>query len=77
MGIQKKITLCAAVLLLLGLCAVFLLPKEERNSDAAMRIGAGDDSSGYLLAKILEQAPLLAVQAQQEEDVEAYTFQDC
>lgn len=75
-NIQKKIFLCGLALCLLGLCAVFLLPRERsRNPNAALRIGAGDDASGYLLERVLEQDPSLSAGAGPE--VEAYTFQDC
>lgn len=68
--------LCGLALLLLGLYAVFFMPQERlRNANAALRIGAGDDASGYLLEHILEQDPSLA--ADSSPDVEAYTFQDC
>lgn len=75
-SIQKKIVLCGLVLFLLGLCAVFLMPQERmRNTNAALRIGAGDDISGYLLERVLEQDPSLI--ADSSADIEAYTFQDC
>lgn len=61
---------------MLGLCAVFLMPRERtRNPDAALRVGAGDDASGYLLERVLTEDPSLA--AENSPDVEAYTFQDC
>ncbi|MCI9364585.1 MAG: hypothetical protein HFG17_10070 [Oscillospiraceae bacterium] len=46
-----------------------------RNTNAALRIGAGDDISGYLLERVLEQDPSLI--ADSSADIEAYTFQDC
>lgn len=76
MSIQKKITLCALLLLIAGLCAVFLLPRErDRNPDAALRAGAGDDASGYLLERVLEQTSGALIR--DETDLEAYAFQDC
>lgn len=75
-SIQKKILFCTLALFLIGLYAVFFMPQERmRNANAALRIGAGDDASGYLLERILEQDPSLA--ADSSPDVEAYTFQDC
>lgn len=59
-----------------SLCAVFLLPGErERNLNAVLRAGAGDDISGYLLERVLEQTPGALVR--DETDLEAYAFQDC
>ncbi len=75
-SIQKKIMFCGLALFLIGLYAVFFMPQERmRNANAALRIGAGDDASGYLLEQVLKQDPSLA--ADSSPDIEAYTFQDC
>ena len=70
MEIQKKI-------LLVVLSAMqFILPREnEKNAQAQLRIGAGDDISGYLVQEILSQQDS-PVQLS-EQSMEGYEFQDC
>ena len=54
----------------------FILPREnEKNAQAQLRIGAGDDISGYLVQEILSQqdSPVQLL----EQSMEGYEFQDC
>ena len=54
----------------------FILPREnEKNAQAQLRIGAGDDISGYLVQEILSQQDS-PVQLS-EQSMEGYEFQDC
>ena len=54
----------------------FILPREnEKNAQAQLRIGAGDDISGYLVQEILSQQDS-PVQLS-EQSMEGYEFQEC
>ncbi len=69
--------LLAGVGLVVVLSAMqFILPREnEKNAQAQLRIGAGDDISGYLVQEILSQQDS-PVQLS-EQSMEGYEFQDC
>lgn len=76
MVIQKKILLSAVGLIACLLASQILLPHEDlKNTNAQLRIGAGDDISGYLVNQILDQEDngiKLAV-----DSMEGYEFKDC
>ena len=56
MEIQKKILLAGVGLVVVLSAMQFILPREnEKNAQAQLRIGAGDDISGYLVQEILSQ----------------------
>lgn len=58
-----------------GLAAAILFPKEaEKNKDAVIRIGAGDDVSGILMKEIVDQ---FGEKYEVEEALESTSFQDC
>ena len=76
MEIQKKILLAGVGLVVVLSAMQFILPREnEKNAQAQLRIGAGDDLSGYLVQEILSQQDS-PVQLS-EQSMEGYEFQDC
>lgn len=76
MEIQKKILLAGVGLVVVLSAMQFILPREnEKNAQAQLRIGAGDDISGYLVQEILSQQDS-PVQLS-EQSMEGYEFQDC
>lgn len=71
----KKTAVFIVGFVLVGLMAAVLFPKEaERNKDAVIRIGAGDDVSGILMQEIVDQ---LGEKYKVEESLESTSFQDC
>lgn len=76
MEIQKKILLAGVGLVVVLSAMQFILPREnEKNAQAQLRIGTGDDISGYLVQEILSQQDS-PVQLS-EQSMEGYEFQDC
>lgn len=60
---------------MIGLGVTLLFPKEaEKNKDAVIRIGAGDDASGILMREIIAQ---FGEEYKVEEALESTSFQDC
>ena len=76
MDIQKKILLAGVGLVVVLSAMQFILPREnEKNAQAQLRIGAGDDISGYLVQEILSQQDSPVQRS--EQSMEGYEFQDC
>lgn len=75
MRIEKKIILFFIGFVLVGTLIAVYFPKEEkRNSDAVIRIGAGDDMSGILMEEVVAQ---LDGKYKVSDSVESSSFQDC
>lgn len=75
MRIEKKIILFFMGFVLVGLLIAVYFPKEEKkNSDAVIRIGAGDDVSGILMKETVAQ---LEGKYKISDSVESSSFQDC
>ena len=75
-GDTEKILLAGVGLVVVLSAMQFILPREnEKNAQAQLRIGAGDDISGYLVQEILSQQDS-PVQLS-EQSMEGYEFQDC
>lgn len=76
MEIQKKILWAALIFVFTLFAMQFVLPREnEKNKDAQLRIGAGDDISGYLVEQIVKQDGSSVKLS--EQSMEGYEFQDC
>lgn len=75
MRIEKKIILFFIGFVLMGTLIAVYFPKEEkRNSDAVIRIGAGDDMSGILMEEVVTQ---MDGEYMVSDSVESSSFQDC
>ena len=75
MRIDKKIIIFFVGFIIAGtLVAVFFPKEEKRNSEALLRIGAGDDMSGILMDEVIAQ---LDGQYAVSDSVESSSFQDC
>ena len=75
MRIDKKILLFFVGFIVAGtLDAVFFPKEEKRNSEAILRIGAGDDMSGILMEETIAQ---LDGKYMISDSVESSSFQDC
>ena len=75
MRIEKKIILFFIGFVLVGTLIAVYFPKEEkRNSEAVIRIGAGDDMSGILMEEVVAQ---LDGEYMVSDSVESSSFQDC
>ena len=75
MSIGKKIAVFIIGFVTVGLLISVVFPKErEKNDNALIRIGAGDDVSGILMKETIEE---LSGQYQIEESLESTSFQDC
>ena len=75
MRIDKKILLFFMGFIIAGtLVAVFFPKEEKRNSEAILRIGAGDDMSGILMEETIAQ---LDGKYTVSDSVESSSFQDC
>ncbi len=75
MSSEKKIFGFIIGFILVGLAVAAFFPKEEeRNRDAWIRIGAGDDVSGVLMQEIADD---LIDRYQVANAVESSSFQDC
>lgn len=82
MSIHRRIT--AVIIIILGtmVCVALFFPKENEPDDKkyALRVGAGDDASGFLLERVsaISKASGSGVSIDSmEEDFEAYKFKDC
>ena len=75
MRIEKKIILFFIGFVLVGTLIAVYFPKEEkRNSEAIIRIGAGDDMSGILMEEVVAQ---MEGKYKVSDSVESSSFQDC
>ena len=75
MRIEKKIILFFIGFVLVGTLIAVYFPKEEkRNSEAVIRIGAGDDMSGILMEEVVTQ---MNGKYKVSDSVESSSFQDC
>ena len=75
MIIDNKIIIFFLGFIIAGtLVAVFFPKEEKRNSEALLRIGAGDDMSGILMDEVIAQ---LDGQYTVSDSVESSSFQDC
>lgn len=75
MRIEKKIILFFIGFVLVGMLIAVYFPKEEkRNSEAVIRIGAGDDMSGILMEEVVAQ---MDGKYKVSDSVESSSFQDC
>ena len=75
MRIEKKIILFFVGFVLVGMLIAVYFPKEEkRNSEAVIRIGAGDDMSGILMEEVVAQ---MDGEYMVSDSVESSSFQDC
>ena len=75
MRIEKKIILFFIGFVLVGILIAVYFPKEEkRNSEAVIRIGAGDDMSGILMEEVVAQ---MDGKYMVSDSVESSSFQDC
>ena len=75
MRIEKKIILFFIGFVLMGILIAVYFPKEEkRNSEAVIRIGAGDDMSGILMEEVVAQ---MDGEYMVSDSVESSSFQDC
>lgn len=71
----RMIFLFIAAFIAMGLAASFLLPREaEKNADAVIKMGAGDDISGVLMS---ETARELSGKYKVSKSLERSSFQDC
>ena len=72
---EKKIILFFIGFVLVGTLIAVYFPKEEkRNSEAVIRIGAGDDMSGILMEEVVAQ---MDGEYMVSDSVESSSFQDC
>lgn len=68
--------LCTAAVLLAGFLTLSFLPKDDTSSGhGQLRIGAGDDISGYLMAETLKLCD--NVTAEDQAVIESFEFNDC
>ena len=82
MNINKRIFFVIVTCLIAGFIIISLLPKDTGRVDSrnALRIGAGDDISGWLLKQIVEISRETGNSeriANSDFITEAYEFQDC
>lgn len=56
MAYHSKMFLCFSGIILTLLLGAILLPSESKVESKTLRIGAGDDVSGLLLEKLLEES---------------------
>lgn len=76
MNSTKKALLCAAAVFTACFIVISLFPKDDSGTDRALlRIGAGDDISGYLMDETLSRCGSSTVRG--EKAVEAFEFNDC
>ena len=75
MNSDKKIAVFLTGFILVGILVTVFFPKErERNADAAIRIGAGDDISGVLMNETVSE---LSGKYKIAESMESSSFKDC
>lgn len=82
MSINKRIYFVIVTALIAGFLIISLLPNDAVRDDSknALRIGAGDDISGWLLKRIVEisrEAGNSEIITHSDFITEAYEFQDC
>ncbi len=82
MNINRRIYFIILITLLAGALMIAVLPRDARRSteDNVLRVGAGDDISGFLLQRII--AANVAARGNPgfsgtDFKFEAYEFQDC
>ncbi|MGO5051739.1 hypothetical protein ACTQ6A_04370 [Lachnospiraceae bacterium LCP25S3_G4] len=63
--------------LLCGIMAAAILPKEEKNANAILKVGIGEDISGKVIEKVVEKAQQDYQTVEINEAIESYKFQDC
>lgn len=73
--VKKSIIIAAAFVTTLGLASVLLPREEEKNSEASLRVGAGDDISGLFLEEVGKEAEGGFVL--DPDAMESYEFKDC
>lgn len=72
---SKKIAIFIVGFVLIGLLVSAVFPKErEKNPEAQIRIGAGDDVSGILMEETVEN---LGEEYAIYKELESTSFQDC
>ena len=75
MNSDKKIVVFLAGFILVGVMVTVFFPKErEKNGDAVIRIGAGDDISGVLMNETVDE---LSGKDTIAETMESSSFKDC
>ena len=75
MRIDKKIIIFFMGFIVVGALVAIYFPKEEkRNSEAVIRIGAGDDMSGILMDEVVSDLKDTYLVS---DSVESSSFQDC
>lgn len=75
MNSDKKIAIFLAGFILIGVMVTVFFPKErEKNGDATIRIGAGDDISGVLMNETVSE---LSDKYTIAESMESTSFKDC
>ena len=75
MNSDKKIVVFLAGFILVGVMVTVFFPKErEKNVDAVIRIGAGDDISGVLMNETVDE---LSGKYTIAETMESSSFKDC
>lgn len=75
MDSEKKVSIFIIGFVIVGLLISFLLPKEEqRNDEALIRVGAGNDMSGILMEETVQS---LSNKYTIKESLESSSFQDC
>ena len=75
MRIEKKILIFFVGFILVGILVAVYFPKEEKkNSEAVIRIGAGDDISEILMNEVVAQ---MGEEYAVSNEVEGSSFQDC
>ena len=75
MNSDKKIVVFLAGFILVGVMVTVFFPKErEKNGDAVIRIGSGDDISGVLMNETVDE---LSGKYTIAETMESSSFKDC
>jgi hypothetical protein len=82
MSINMKMIGALLFTIMIGIGAIFLLPKEDAktNTENYLHIGAGDDTSGLLLKqikKVSESMGNSTVINEKDSDLETIQFKDC
>ena len=76
MEIQKKIFLCTVGVVAALTAVSFLLPADPVSDSAELRIGAGDDVSGYIMEQALQKSENSSFVAESN-STQGYAFKDC
>lgn len=77
MEIQKKMILCTAAVFLAVLLIQFMIPTDPVSEDVTFKIGSGNDVSGYLMKRVLEQSGEDGVLVKEDLSAQGYAFKDC